>query len=460
MKLIRIVFAVVFVILLAFGWYTGVSTFSEANNKFNGYMQAGAFAFENQHYQEAYMAYEDALKVNKTLEVQDKIIGAYEARYKETQEYNDLNELISALGEASSAFPKETKFYERAIELLISDGQYIKAKDRYLQAKDNKVKSDKLEEYLTKIKYSYKIATKNYEEYTESVNGFITYRIGSNWEWIHDDFSEGSMNDYSYISLIGDNDIFCARDVKGEIQFLDIEGIVRGKIKEKDVKSAGLYSEEKVALELSDGFYYTDLLGKRLSGPYQVAGAYRDGKAAVKVSENKWMLIDEKGKQASKDTFEDIVLSLEGYYSINDKAIAKKNGKYAIYTADLSKQVGNLTFDDVDVLTNDGIFAYKSEGKWGYADLDGNVIIKPEYTEAKSFSNGFAAVKNGEYWTLINSDKQVVADDEILEIGYVTKSGTCMVKQKDNSNIGVAELKKEYFKALVFNFPDMIIKKK
>lgn len=419
-------------------------------------MQAGATAFKNQHYQESYMAYEEALKVNKTIDVQNKIIEAYEARYKETEEYNDLNQLIDALSSACVAFPKHTQYYERVIELLIFDKQFIKAKDKYLEAKDNKIKSDKLSEYHTKIKYSYKVATKNYEEYTESVNGYYTYRIGSNWEWIDDAFGEGSMNDYQYLSLIGDNEIYCARDVKGEIQFVDTEGIVRGKIKEKDVKSAGLYSEEKAALELSDGFYYVDLLGKRYSGPYQVAGAYKSGVAAVKTGEDKWMLVDATGKQVSKDTFEDIVLTFEGYHSVNDKAIAKKNGKYAIYTSDLSEQVGKLTFDDVDVLTNDGVFAYKSNGKWGYADLDGNVIIEPKYKEAKSYSNGFAAVKQDEYWVLMNKDQVVIADDEILEIGYVTKGGTCMVKQKDNSNIGVESLKKEYFKALVFNFPDLI----
>ena len=39
------------------------------------------------------------------------------------------------------------------------------------------------------------------------------------------------------------------------------------------------------------------------------------------------------------------------------------------------------------------IFAVRIDGKWGFIDKDGKVVIKPEYVEARSFSNGFADSK-------------------------------------------------------------------
>lgn len=52
----------------------------------------------------------------------------------------------------------------------------------------------------------------------------------------------------------------------------------------------------------------------------------------------------------------------------------------------------------------------KNRRKWGFADKDGNVIIEAKYDEARSFSNGLAAVREGETWGYINAENETAIE--------------------------------------------------
>ena len=71
------------------------------------------------------------------------------------------------------------------------------------------------------------------------------------------------------------------------------------------------------------------------------------------------------------------------------------------------------------------------DGKWGFVDKEGNTQIKPEYENAKSFSNGVAAVcKNGR-WGFIDVEKNVVIAYQFLNVGYMDDLGKCPVVVDD-----------------------------
>lgn len=58
---------------------------------------------------------------------------------------------------------------------------------------------------------------------------------------------------------------------------------------------------------------------------------------------------------------------------------------------------------------SEGLAAVKKDGKWGFIDTGGNVVIDLRYDSANSFSEGLAAVQNGGKW------------------GYVDKNGTVVI---------------------------------
>jgi hypothetical protein len=46
--------------------------------------------------------------------------------------------------------------------------------------------------------------------------------------------------------------------------------------------------------------------------------------------------------------------------------------------------------------------------KCGYMDRSGRIVIPPQFTSARDFSEGLAAVEKGEHWCYINSKGDVV----------------------------------------------------
>ncbi|MEE1319316.1 MAG: hypothetical protein UHD05_07370, partial [Ruminococcus sp.] len=268
MKLIRIVFAVFIVLLISMAWFTSISSVSDTAKKYNEYIVIGDEAMEKSHYQEAYIAYEEALKINKNTDAQNKIITAYQERYNETEAYSDYDNLITAYDSAYAAFPDNTMYYETAMSLKLADNQYDNALSTYNKAKELGISSDEMTKMYAEIKYSYKIKNKGYEECRESVNGYFIKNIAGNWGWDSDDLKSTTSNKYQLIGFVGDDGIAYYKNLDGKEEFVDTVGVVRGKL-DLDVEKAGVYSEGQTAVKVDGEYIYIDLDGKKLSGSYK-----------------------------------------------------------------------------------------------------------------------------------------------------------------------------------------------
>ena len=52
--------------------------------------------------------------------------------------------------------------------------------------------------------------------------------------------------------------------------------------------------------------------------------------------------------------------------------------------------------------------AVKTDGKWGFIDTSGKVIVKPEYDATLGFADGLAAVKRGDLWGYVDATGMLV----------------------------------------------------
>ena len=120
-------------------------------------------------------------------------------------------------------------------------------------------------------------------------------------------------------------------------------------------------------------------------------------------------------------------MNLDGSYLKNGIMFAKSDGKYKIYDKD-GKRVGSFECDDIDVITDDGIIAFKKNDKWGFVDTTGKVVVEAKFDNAKSFSNGLAAVCQGEKWGFADKDGTVVIDCQFFDADYFNSKRNCLVK--------------------------------
>jgi hypothetical protein len=75
----------------------------------------------------------------------------------------------------------------------------------------------------------------------------------------------------------------------------------------------------------------------------------------------------------------------------------------------LTAQKWTKNFDYVDECIC-SVSKVKKDGKIGYVDINGNIIIKVEYDEGLTFNEGYSAVRKGSNWAFIDSAGKLITD--------------------------------------------------
>ena len=93
------------------------------------------------------------------------------------------------------------------------------------------------------------------------------------------------------------------------------------------------------------------------------------------------------------------------------------------------QKISTTGFEDADLFYSaDGLAACKVGEKWGFMNTAGEMVIKAQYEDARSFSYGLAGVKNGEYWSFIDQTGKIVITGEYYDANYFNVNGGCFVK--------------------------------
>jgi len=90
----------------------------------------------------------------------------------------------------------------------------------------------------------------------------------------------------------------------------------------------------------------------------------------------------------SKDTAQDIFIEEKKKVFQNPYLQAyKSEGKWGLINIDVNDKILiKPTFDYIDNFTEDGLALVNIDGMWGFADLEGRIVIKCEYDNADPFS--------------------------------------------------------------------------
>lgn len=150
---------------------------------------------------------------------------------------------------------------------------------------------------------------------------------------------------------------------------------------------------------------------------------------------NKSGVIDYTGRKVLENKY-NVVQSITGTNII--QAIDSSTGKSEIYNKNIEKIVETtdvhiylkkeyikiLSEDTMmyvdydgnvkkaqDLFPNNAIFAQKQNGKWGYVDISGNVVVDYIYDMAMDINEyGFGAIKKDGKWGVINGNKEIIKE--------------------------------------------------
>lgn len=429
MKKVRIVLSVVFVLALIGSWGIVVKNNVESKESYKKSIANGDKWTQKKLYDRAIDEYEKAIKYKNTEATWDKLLNAYKKRGDEQDiyGYEAVEEYVEKLKEAVKKDKNNEKRVIELAEIYINEDAYENAYKCLNEAYKNGIKSKKITELITKVKYAYDIQSNGYDDFYSYNNGKYVVKNGNLWGLIDGKGQMDTNLNYQYISMIGDNSLRI-KTINNESRLFNEDGKVLG-IFDFPVMDAGMYSEGLIAIRKDEKYSYYDSTGKKKFGEYDFAGTFKNGMAAVKDG-TKWKFINTEGKVKKECDWDEIVLDNKGYYINNDVIIAKKNEKYEMYNSKF-KKIGKFQCDELDMSTDEGIFAFKVNEKWGFVNSEGKIIIKPEYDEALSFSNGLAAVCKNEKWGFITEDNKLVIDYAFDGADYFNDNGVCFIKENN-----------------------------
>ncbi len=384
-------------------------------------------------------AYNEALIIKDTADLRLEMIDVYK-KGLEIGELTNTYDVITSVTEAVNTYRENTKIYEAACALFIEYGQYENCADILMQARDFHVSSDKLSEYLDKVRYQY---SENFAMYTDVLPLFDGHYVvkteDSSYSFLDDEVSPCMKNTYKYASSFSQGYAFVQAvnadgntrsflinaDGERQVYFEKVDkssGV--GKAKDKNGKDILLLS-----CKIGKTYKYFGIDGKEAFGDYKFAGRFRNNVAAVQDKDGTWKLINGAGKTITDKTFKGVVLNEFDECAAKGFIIAKENNKYHIYDCKDVKQIGDFACDDAKSFV-DGYAAFKSGDLWGFVDTDGKIVIDAKYENARSFSNSLGAVYGGGAWKLINPKGDIVIEKTFEKVGYLSDSGICFVKSK------------------------------
>jgi len=428
MKGYKVPVVIILIILMAAGW-VNLLIFG-MNRSESLYIKTVSEAkdyYERGLYQLSAAKYEDALKYKETKDTRNQLLVSYAAQY--AQDEKAYPDYLFAAQAAALKYPTEVAYLNTITDLYIGDGKYVQAYAYLDDAIKMGIDDESISRKYIEVKYSYQLKTKEFADFRMCSDSRFLVSDGSAWSIIDNKGYIVNNNIYSYISPPNPDGLMMYVDKSGA-KLIDKDEVVQG-LFSASLESAGFCSEDLISIRENGSNSYYSIRGDKLFGDYEEAGTFTNGLAAVKI-DGKWGIIDSEGSYVIDPVYEDIKLDPQGKYVCNYSALAKVDGQYHLYDSKWNV-INNFSCDDMDIPTEDGVFAFSSDGKWGFADTKGNVVVEPVYDQAKSFSNGLAAVCKDGLWGFIDKEGNTVIAFQFLDAGYFNSKGGCMVRTSPES---------------------------
>lgn len=431
MKKMNLLIPIVMVVLLVVAWFSVLSGMLQEGNAYDACLQRAQESVEQGLYEQAIECYKEALTYGASEELYLMIRDVHELLFAEEHTAYFRTAYINDMAEAAGAFPDNDLFWLLQAQLYMDGNNPRRAFNVLDEAKTRGVAGEELDALYQELCYMVRVNFRMYSQVKTVLNGYHAVFDGSYWQ-VLDDYGDELTGKYNFIGLISNHGKgLYTNDI--DTRLMDSIEVPRARY-DITVEEAGYFNEnvDLMPVKINGVWKYMRSDGSFLPGEFEMAGSF-DGPQAVAYANGQWILVDDEGGQTALPEYEDIKLDLYVCHIQGGVILARENGKYHIYDTSFQR-LGDFEADDMDICIDMGLIAFARNGKWGFVDAEGNVVVEPQYAGAKSFANGFAAVCNEEgLWGFINEANELVIDYAYLDACYFTPSGTCWVSQENGS---------------------------
>lgn len=399
------------------------STIMDASNKKEEYenaMNVAREAAELGIIEDAIFNYQTAMELNPSVDIAVELGEVYVAQ-------GWISEAAAWGEEIIEVYPDEAAGYSFLMEQYIAMEDFEECFQIIDVVKARKIEDKEIEELYAKIEYVYEYGFEYYDDVTVYSSGLCAVMEDDLWGYVDLDGELTIKPEFLWAGVFTTDEIAPIESVDGEYYYISTNGnkkVVAQNI-ENCVDLGASIENILPASDNGDYSYYNRDFEKVIEQSYTYASAMNGGIAAVNENGN-WYLIDGEGNKLTK-AYDSIVTDDKGIAYRNERAFVKNANKVSMIDSQ-GNLIGAQTYEDAKLFfQTDAFAAVKIGEKWGFVDKNGEIVIEPEYTDARSFSNGYAAVEKNGQWGFIDTDGKLVIGCRFKEARDFNESGNVFV---------------------------------
>ncbi len=396
--------AIAMVALMVFSIYSTVANANDQEKEYEGYLKAAREMAKLEVIEDAATNYRKALDMKDTVDVNIEIGQMY-------VDNGWLSEAISWGEGVVEKYPEEPAAYEFLLQQYISAQHYDKCFVLRDQAEGREAINAAFEELMAQIEYVFEMEYSTYDDVGVFGNGYCAVLDEEKWGYCDLYGDEEIKAKFLWAGAFTTDGVAPVQDENGNFYYISESGNKKIAIQNLE-KCMDLGLSINQVLPAGDNgkyAYYNQKFEKVFDGEFTYATAMNGDVAAVE-TDGKWDLIGADGKMLTDSGYDGVILDEKGIVFRNDRVFVEKDNQVIMIDRE-GNRIGEQTYDDAQLfLQADGYAAVEVNGKWGFVDKAGKMMIEPQYEEARSFCNQFAAVKKDGSWGFIDAAGKPVID--------------------------------------------------
>lgn len=401
----------------------GVTLFSvtsdvSTKNEYEGYVEKAQINADND------IPYVAATNFKKAFAIETPSEEIFLTYLEQMKKLGEDYELI-ALEEYLQMYPMSSNAYLLNLQRLYEQESYVKVVELALEAKEKEIATQEIKDYYTNAYYKYKYLRVGFEEAQSFIGNYALVKLGGLYGYLT---GEG---DYLIAPMYKDASIFlgstAAVDDGNGYYMINAYGfkvaITSGPL---DYMSCILNNKILAGKDGKFGYLSSDLVVPEAFA-YDNATNFKNNVAAV-CQNGKWALISSDNTNITDFIFEDVIRDEYNTCINNGVIFAKSDGAYYMYDA-TGKKISELAFEDACAFVGAQPAAVKIDGKWGFVNAKGEIVIEAKYENAGSYCCNLAPVCENGLWKYVDNEGVVRIEGDFAEAKPFSANGVAAIKE-------------------------------
>lgn len=411
------------IMLLCLGWYQTVDTVFGKLSKFDTHIKAAEAYAEKEIFEDALSEYQAALEIKPE---------SSETRLNIARMQLALNNKTDFVLICETMIHQDTVNKE-ALELLVNyydkSGEQDEIVSLLKEMKSEHKKDQNIQKLWKKYRGTYMELYYTYEEMSPFYGTTAVVKNEGKCGLINTQGENVFAQEYDDITAFSTEKKMAAVSENGSWYYMN-EKSHKKIVPDEKYDFLGIISEETAVVGKNQKFGYADTNMKlKTKCEWNSASNLYNGVAAVQKG-NDWKLLGSDLQQKTNEVYEDILIDEAGFCSRQERIFAKQKDGYYLLDTD-GKRVGELVFENARPFGEDEMTAVCIDGKWGFINVNGELVIPCKFDDARAFAYTLAPVKQNGKWGYVDTTGEIVIDPQFEDAYAFNKNGTAPVKKKN-----------------------------